>query len=459
MPKLCSLVIAILTASCATPGHAQPALMSGVDDIAAHWNEKLREAGRLRTKGALDDALKSFEVALEMARPLGEESSYFGLTLNRIGSVYLDQGKYEPAVMALSRALSNLENSFRPEHMEVANCLAALGSCYRSLGRYAEAESASSRALAIVQKAGDSADIASALYAMGLLYGETGRHAQAIATLQTALRLLEHQRNAPPGALGNVLLYLGNAYLHQSRFQEGEPILRRAWHAAVHAYGPDTTQVAYVECGLAVLESARGQSRAAEVRLRRALRILEATRGRDHPDVAVTLLDLAETVRRQGRYAEAQALAERGVKSMDALGDGPIVVGEALATLANTISSQGGYARAEPLFRRALTIFLRTVGENDLRTASALTCLAIARAKQEDYAEADALHQRALSIEERVAGPNSPLRAITLIEYAKVLRHNGQKRHATEMEKEAHVLLGRFKNASAKATVDVSELK
>jgi tetratricopeptide (TPR) repeat protein len=144
---------------------------------------------------------------------------------------------------------------------------------------------------------------------------------------------------------------------------------------------------------------------------------------------------------------------------MAALGDGPIVVGEALATLADTISSQGGYARAEPLFRRALAIFLRTIGENDMRTASALTRLAIARAKQGDYAEADVLIQRALRIEENVGGPDSLMRGVTLIEYAKVLRHNGQKRHATEMEKEAHALFGRSRKASAKATIDVSELK
>src|SRR4051794_22594111 len=102
MPKLYSLVMAILTASHAAPAQAQAAPVSGVDDIAAHWNEKVLEASRLRTNGTLDDSLKSFEAALEMVRPLGEESSYFGVTLNRIGSIYLDQGKYQQSEMALS---------------------------------------------------------------------------------------------------------------------------------------------------------------------------------------------------------------------------------------------------------------------------------------------------------------------------------------------------------------------
>ena len=138
---------------------------------------------------------------------------------------------------------------------------------------------------------------------------------------------------------------------------------------------------------------------------------------------------------------------------------GPIVIGEGLAVLANSISSQGGYARAEPLYRRALTIFLRTGGENNMRTASALIGLAMARAKQDDWAEAAVLHRRALRIEENVAGPDSAHRAITLTEYAKVLRHTGEKRRAAEMEKAAHELYGRLRNASARATVDVSELK
>ena len=41
MPKLCSLVIAVLTASHATPAQAQPAPTSGEDGIASHWNEKV----------------------------------------------------------------------------------------------------------------------------------------------------------------------------------------------------------------------------------------------------------------------------------------------------------------------------------------------------------------------------------------------------------------------------------
>ena len=77
------------------------------------------------------------------------------------------------------------------------------------------------------------------------------------------------------------------------------------------------------------------------------------------------------------------------------------------------------------------------------------------RAKRGDYAEADVLYQRALHIEQNVDGPDSKQRAITLTEYAKVLRHNGQKRRATEMEKEARAVLDRYRNAIAPTTIDI----
>jgi tetratricopeptide (TPR) repeat protein len=459
MPKLCSLVMAVwMSGLAATAQGLEP--VPG-EDIAAPWREKLQEASRLRASGALDASLKGLEAALEMARRLGEDSSYVGVTLSRIGSVYLDLGKEQQAKAALSRALQNLEKNFGPEHGEVLGCLTDLGVCHRKMGLYVEAERDTGRVLAIVQKSGRSQDLAAALFAMGLLYSETGRHAQAIDAFRPALQLVEKsQDSSPTGALATVLLYMGNAYVQQGRFREGDPILRRALRSAILAYGPDAPQVAYVQCALAVLESGRGQSRAAEARLRRALPAFEAAWGPVHPSVGSVLVSLAETVRLQGRHAEAQALAERGVKIMEGpLGEGPLVIGEGLAVLANAILGQHDYARAESLYRRALGIFSRIGGENDMRTAAVLTSLAIARAHQGDAAEAALLHQRALRIEESVAGSDSSQRAITLTEYAKVLRQDGQKRRAADMEREARTMYGRLRNANTRITVDVSELK
>jgi tetratricopeptide (TPR) repeat protein len=239
------------------PPQAQLVPISGVADVRTLWKEKMQQAERLRTSGRLDDALKGFETALETARSLGEQSSYVGMTLSRIGGIYLDQGQHQQAEMALSRALSKLEKSLGPEHIEVGDCLAALGACHRNMGHYAEAESAFGRALAIAQKAGRSAEIAAGLFGIGLLYSDIERHAQAVSSLQSALRVIERQRNPDPGILAGILMYLENDYLQQGRFQDGEPLLRRALRTATHAYGPGAPQVASAEHFMAVLECAR----------------------------------------------------------------------------------------------------------------------------------------------------------------------------------------------------------
>src|SRR4051794_26629364 len=154
-------VMAILTASQAAPAQA-PLAVSGMEDIETQWQQKVWESAHLRTSGALGDAMRSLEAALQMARSLGEESYYVGTTLSRIGALYLDQGKDQLAVLALARALSNMEKSLGPEHSEVADCLSELGLCYRKTGHYGEAEAAIARALLIYQRSGRGVEIAGA---------------------------------------------------------------------------------------------------------------------------------------------------------------------------------------------------------------------------------------------------------------------------------------------------------
>ena len=57
----------------------------------------------------------------------------------------------------------------------------------------------------------------------------------------------------------------------------------------------------------------RGNYVEAELLYRRALAIREKSLGQNHPEVAVSLNDLAVTLQRQGRYAEAELLHRRAM--------------------------------------------------------------------------------------------------------------------------------------------------
>ncbi len=77
--------------------------------------------------------------------------------------------------------------------------------------------------------------------------------------------------------------------------------------------------------------------------------------GPDHPDVGITLTNLANLYTEQGKYAEAEPLYQRALRIWEqALGPDHPQVAYPLNGLANLYKEQGKYAEAEPLYQRAL---------------------------------------------------------------------------------------------------------
>ena len=71
--------------------------------------------------------------------------------------------------------------------------------------------------------------------------------------------------------------------------------------------------------------------------------------------------------------------------------------------------SQGKYAEAEPLYRKALAIRLKTLGEDHPDTAVSYNNLASNLNAQGKYAEAEPLYRKALAIRLKTLG-REPLR-------------------------------------------------
>src|SRR5438067_723910 len=77
--------------------------------------------------------------------------------------------------------------------------------------------------------------------------------------------------------------------------------------------------------------------------------------GPDHPDVAVSLDNLGELYRMQGRYMEAEPLEKRALAVREkALDPGNEAVAKSLNNLALLYNAQGRHAEAEPLYERSL---------------------------------------------------------------------------------------------------------
>ena len=142
-----------------------------------------------------------------------------------------------------------------------------------------------------------------------------------------------------------------------------------------------------------------GQYEQTESLRRICLERVKKSKGKNHPDYAISLNNLANIVRTQGRYVEAERLYRQ------ALSIGERTIGKKhpsyavrLNNLANVLRAQGRYEEAEKLYRQALEIDKWTRGEINPSSAVRLNNLAGVVEAQGRYEEAEWLFKLALSI-------------------------------------------------------------
>ncbi|MGC2235063.1 MAG: tetratricopeptide repeat protein [Pyrinomonadaceae bacterium] len=169
-----------------------------------------------------------------------------------------------------------------------------------------------------------------------------------------------------------------------------------------------------------------------------ALQITEKTIGKEHPNYASSLNNLAIVYRSQGKYDEAIE------KYKEALWIGEKTIGKEhpnyairLNNLANVYNSQGRYDEAIDLFKQTLKIGERTTGKEHPAYATRLNNLAIVYNSQGRYNEAIELYKQALEIGEKTIGKEHPEYALRLNNLASVYVNQGKYKEALVLYEEA----------------------
>jgi len=238
----------------------------------------------------------------------------------------------------------------------------------------------------------------------------------------------------PPWAEANDLLDEAKALnrkvveLYSSgRYEEAIPYAERVLQIREKALGKEHPDVAVSLSNLAGLYWATGRYAEAEPLLKRALAIREKVLGKNHPDVAQSLNNLAVLYRDTGRYAEAEPLYQRALQIREkALGKEHPDVAVSLNNLAGLYWATGRYAEAEPLYVRALQIAEKDLGKDHLEVARSLNNLAVLYRETGRYAKAEPLAQRALQIAEKDLGKDHPHVASSLNNLAGLYSDTGR---------------------------------
>ena len=250
--------------------------------------------------------------------------------------------------------------------------------------------------------------------------------------IKQAQQTLTQGNTADAEILFKQVLARGTENAAQAAYQLGELAENRVAYASAEGYfskaaqlQPDNTQYLNAAGRLAFI---RGHYTEAEPLMKRALSIDEASYGKDHPNVARDLNNLAQLLQATNRLAEAEPLMKRALSIDEAsYGKDHPDVATALNNLALLLKATNRLVEAEPLMKRALSIDEASYGKDHPDVARDLNNLAVLLQDTHRWVEAEPLSRRATLICARSLGWQHPNTKIASSTWTAILSKRGKQ--------------------------------
>ena len=392
--------------------------------------EKIGDACRVHF--CYPTAKSSYEITLTLKEHwYGDSNFEVGVTLNYIGIVEIEQGKYDDAKKCFVKALDICETGLGPNHPNVAATLNNLGTTADSQGQYVTAERYYKRALDISETVLGLShpDVAATLNNLGSTAESQGHYDTARGYYERALGIRETVLGPNHPDVAATLNNLGSTADSQGHYDTARGYYERALGIRETVLGPNHPDVAGTLNNLGSTALRQGQYDSAKEYYEKALDIKETVLGPNHPDVAGTLNNLGNTAHSQGQYDVARGYYERALDiSETVLGPNHPDVATTSNNFGAAAAIQGQYDVARRYYERALAIRETVLGPNHLDVADTLNNLGATAASQGHYDDARRYYEKALNIRETLLGPNHPGVAGTLYNLGATAARQG--RHA-----------------------------
>jgi len=226
--------------------------------------------------------------------------------------------------------------------------------------------------------------------------------------------------------LADYLNWAGYAFYHAGLYNQAKPLYERSLAISKKIHGKEHPDVAASLNNLAVLYEEQGNYDQAKPLYERSLAIFEKVHGKEHPLVATSLNNLAGLYEEQGNYDQAKPLYEHSLAIRKKIhGKEHPAVAASLNNLAGLYKEQGNYDQAKPLYERSLAIFEKVHGKEHPLVATSLNNLAGLHRTQGHYDQAKPLYERSLAISKKVFGKEHSDVALILNNLAELHRTKG----------------------------------
>jgi tetratricopeptide (TPR) repeat protein len=141
-----------------------------------------------------------FQQALQTVEGTEAFEAYAGRIFNNLGGVYCEQRKYALAEEFMTKSLMLTAAQLGPAHPALTDTLNSLGIVYTNIGRYADAEAQFQRAIAILGQRGvieSDVRMARSLKGLANSYIKAGRKAEAAMVLERAVLIARQNLTHP----------------------------------------------------------------------------------------------------------------------------------------------------------------------------------------------------------------------------------------------------------------------
>jgi tetratricopeptide (TPR) repeat protein/predicted Ser/Thr protein kinase len=396
-----------------------------------------RDPKRLAAANELVDVAE-----IEAAR-FGPDDVFVARLLTFRGKRARDAGDHAAARAHYERALALREQVRGPDHPDVALSLINLATIDLAHGSATDALVRDERAYAIRERAlgPEHPETAAALANVGIAAHSAGDRARAHDALTRSIALLERSVGADDYNLAYALKGLGDVLATGGKPTEAVTHYERAlavWEA--HARGAHSREVGVLRMAYATSLGAVGRHDLARSQLETALAELRAAYGDADLSVIACLNNLANLLAATGDLAAARAYQEQVVAGAERVAPDRPMLATALLNLAETERELGRYAEAAPLYRRSIEVAERAYGRDHPDVAFALVAQAHAALAHRDHATALAAFERALPI--LVTGDDLALLGYTQLGLARELWARDRTR-AAELADDAEATLTR----------------
>lgn len=265
-----------------------------------------------------------------------------------------------------------------------------------------------------------------------------GNSITAREILDSSAAKIRRELQGQPRLQAALMDTMGRVYYKLGLYDSALPLLKDALELNRQALGREHPDVASTLNNLALVLHAKGDFAAAEPLYREALEMRRKLLGDERAEVAASLNNFGLFLKDKGDYEQAeinlrQALALR----RKLFGASHVDVAESLNELGVVLKQKGDFKAAEPLYREALEMRRRLLGENHPAVAETTNNLATLLDSMGRYLDAEPLSRQALALYRSLLGEEHPHVAVSLSNLAGILKRKRDYDGAEQLYRQA----------------------